>query len=181
MRIFIALKIPEDTKTKIAEIIKVLKDHAVKGRFVDEKLLHITLEFLGELTEQQLTEVIEIVKATEFKPVSLMGRDIGFFKGAKGNTWWLGFEENQELMDLQTRLRKSLKDHGYKLENRTYRPHLTLGRKVSLSEVVDLSRIKSIAQNIEIRLNEMDVMRSEGMGDQLTYTPKYCRLAIIEE
>jgi len=59
-RIFIAINLPEDIKEKLAEYQKKWFDLPV--RWTKKENLHITLEFLGYLFEQDLIELCQKIK-----------------------------------------------------------------------------------------------------------------------
>lgn len=171
MRIFIALPLPPDTKAEIAELISNLKASAMKGRFVEADLLHITVEFLGEITPLPLEKVNQIVDGLDFNPFRIRLTQIGIFHKPSGDIWWLGVEPGQDLLELQSQLHNLLKEQGFHLEERPYRPHITLGRKVELKDKLDPSDLTNFIQAAEVSIREILVMKSEIINGKLTYTP----------
>lgn len=71
-----------------------------------------------------------IMDELEFEAFTLSLTKVGYFKRREGNIYWLGVEGNETLFNMQKKLHQSLIDKGFELEDREYRPHITLGRCV---------------------------------------------------
>src|SRR5574341_2274192 len=68
MRLFIAIEIPEETKSKMAEIQRRLKDSGVDAGWTRPEGIHLTLKFLGEVPEAELDGVkAALIQAAEGK------------------------------------------------------------------------------------------------------------------
>ena len=66
MRLFIALNFPDDVKAQIKEIIDIVRLNSVQ-RFVSEEHIHLTLEFLGEINEDRVYMIKELMDSLEFE------------------------------------------------------------------------------------------------------------------
>ncbi|MCS4516605.1 2'-5' RNA ligase family protein [Clostridium botulinum] len=55
---------------------------------------------------------------------------IGSFKRRDKEIIWLGIEENKCLITLQRELRNLLINNGFQIEDRKYKPHITIGREI---------------------------------------------------
>ncbi len=64
-RIFIAINLPEDIKKKLADYQS--KWPNLPARWTKKENLHITLEFLGDTTDEELLEVLKTTKETARK------------------------------------------------------------------------------------------------------------------
>lgn len=91
--------------------------------------LHLTLHFLGELTndmqlrlQQQLTRL----SAPRF-PLTLQGRGY-FHPSAKNGVLWVGVRMSSELQDLHTRTASAMTAVGLQPESREWKPHVTIAR-----------------------------------------------------
>jgi 2'-5' RNA ligase len=86
---------------------------------------------------------------------------------------WIGLKENKALSDLQGDLTRNLQQIGFRLENRKYVPHVTIGREVKLrSGYVQLEVPKA-----NFNLKNIELMKSERMNGKLIYTPVYSKSA----
>lgn len=67
-------------------------------------------------------------------------------------------------------LHHGLSDKGFKLEDREYKPHITIGRKVVLKDGSRDEEIKKSMSKILIDINKVDLMKSEFIDGKLVYS-----------
>jgi len=170
MRLFIALNFHHEVKAQIIHIINSFKANSLRGRFVSAEHLHLTLEFLGEVPPNKVNQLKGILNGLNFAPFTLNLTKAGYFKREEGNIYWLGIESNPALFRLQKALHQSLQEHGFTLENREYRPHITLGRKVVLNDSFNPAALNEIIGQIKIRIQSVELMKSENLNGQLKYS-----------
>ncbi|MCK4429006.1 MAG: RNA 2',3'-cyclic phosphodiesterase, partial [Candidatus Aenigmarchaeota archaeon] len=77
MRCFIAINIPEEIKSKIAEATKNLTDSGLKK--VEMKNLHLTLKFIGDVEEKKADEIKQILNKINFNKFDISLKNFGFF------------------------------------------------------------------------------------------------------
>ncbi len=127
-RIFSAISLPEDVKKRLFRFVeKEYKDLPVK--WVRQDNLHVTLNFLGYVSDENIPDVCRAVsKALE----NIRSFELEFVKSeavpghsAKKMIWASG-TENEELTKLKHNLDRAL--GFYAKEKRGFRPHVTLGR-----------------------------------------------------
>src|SRR5690606_28768630 len=152
MRLFIAINFEEQVKEKIQEIIEDLEKNSFQGRFVGKEHLHLTLEFLGEIPEERVEKIKSIMDKPSYNPFVLKLSQIGYFKRHEGNIYWLGLDQNKSLIDTQRTLHKLLDEEGFKLEDRPYKPHITLGRKVKLNGGFNLNILADKINDITVNV-----------------------------
>lgn len=141
MRLFIGIDFNDETIELMESTITKLKNIAEKGRFVRPELLHLTVEFLGEIESERLNELQEIIEDIKFDPFYIKPSNFGTFKRREGDILWVGIKENQDLQALWAMIHKTLRDSGFKVEDRPYVPHITLGRKVRITS--DINELES--------------------------------------
>ena len=83
MRLFIGIELPENVREGLAEIQRELRSAAPSARWVATESTHLTLKFLGEITEQRAEEVHQAMTGTTWKPFQIAVKGIGFFPGAR--------------------------------------------------------------------------------------------------
>jgi len=118
--------LPEDVKKKLAEYQE--KWPEMPARWTKPENLHITLEFLGYIKDEELLKVCQIVKEVALRNNSF---EINLFKVCYGPqnkkpprmVWAVG-ERSEEFTSLKNDLDKALSIS----ENREFSPHITLGR-----------------------------------------------------
>ena len=144
-RIFIAINFPENIKKKLADYQKKIEElftlhqklrfGAGPVRWTKVNSLHITLIFLGYITDEELLETCKITKevAKKYSSFFVNLNEICYGpvdKKPPRMVWVLG-EKSQEFSDLKDDLEKSLLDSekiNFSPENRKFSPHITLGR-----------------------------------------------------
>ena len=101
---------------------------------------HITLCFLGDVDETNLDEIIHagtraITKHHDF---ALKLKSVGAFPDRKkARVIWVGAQAKRELISLREELANEMKSF-VEIDDREFRPHLTIGRMRSKRSVDDL-------------------------------------------
>ncbi len=126
MRSFFALDL--DKKSK--ENIRLWRDVQLKdvGKAVHKNNFHITLVFLGNISEQQNTSIIKLASSINCKRFTLKLNKTGHWK-KPGILWLAPIVQPEQLGDLVFKLKESAHKVGLESEERAYKPHLTLARK----------------------------------------------------
>jgi RNA 2',3'-cyclic 3'-phosphodiesterase len=132
IRVFIAVEIGEEVRENLARLQSHLKYMSREARWVDPKLMHLTLVFLGEIPEDAVAGVTSAMDKI-VAPVPAFSCDVaglGFFGSPRSpRVIWVGMKGNlQPLMKIQTELTGSMKQLGFIVEERPFSPHLTLAR-----------------------------------------------------
>ena len=134
MRLFFAVEIPPEAQKQIYESLSPLRTQAPEIRWIPFANLHITLKFLGEVSENVLPQVRKCAEdcVSEIKPgpFEITFLRIGAFPKAKSpRVIWCGVEESVETLScLAEHLEIKLEALGFKKEKRPYRAHLTIGK-----------------------------------------------------
>ncbi len=153
IRSFIAIEIPKKVREEIGKIISEYEDK-IPCRWVDKKNLHITLIFLGEVTEKFLQDVKkELARAVMGeKGFQIRLGGFGAFPSPKNpRVLWIGIPEGgKEIERLQERILENLVKIGFKPEERRFHPHLTLGRAKGVIKDIDLFEKKYESEAIMI-------------------------------
>lgn len=139
-RIFIAINLPSDIKKKLTEYQRKIAENFEEinpdlnpVRWTFQENLHITLIFLGYLTDQELIQVCATTKevAQKHEPFSLMIRKIVYAPPQKKTPRmvWAKGENSSQLALLQQELENALFERDEREEkSKIYAPHITLGR-----------------------------------------------------
>lgn len=130
-RIFIAVKVEvSETLLKMISSLKSgLGSESIKWTNPDN--IHITLAFLGDTEEEKIKIISAMLKAKceGFGTFELILRGSGVFKNMSDpRVIWTGIEPSEKLMQLNDYIKNGLEDAGTKIEDRPFKPHLTLGR-----------------------------------------------------
>lgn len=173
-RIFIAINIPADIKKKIWDYSR--KWPELPCRWTRKENLHITLSFLGYLTDEEMLEVCRIVKEVvkNQEPFFINFNKIIYGPPGKSPRMvWVEGEKSEELGNLQKGLEKALQNLPAEKENRGYSPHITLSR-IKEWEFGRLEPEERLEVNEEISLGfevgSVEVMESELKREGPEYT-----------
>ena len=130
MRAFIALETPEDFRFEIAGLARQLRE-AVKGRFVSPELYHVTLAFLGDISEREVRLALEALEAAcaHAGPLALTCDGLGKFGKARDATLWLGLRPTDELAGLAGAVRENMRERGVTFDSKPFKPHITIARR----------------------------------------------------
>lgn len=133
-RTFIAVEASPEVRSNAIALMDLLAAHGRDYRWVEQENLHFTLQFLGDITDQEIVDVCSRVKAAaeSFDPFEIEARGVGAFPAAdKPKTLWVGVGEGQDrLVELHGAIDDELAELGFRGENRRFVPHLTIGRLI---------------------------------------------------
>jgi len=131
-RTFVAIEAVDEVHSRALQAIDQLSGDAENVKWVIPDNLHWTLQFLGDISDEQMAEACRIVGrvAARHEPFPLIATGIGAFpKVDRPRTLWLGAGQgSDQLCQLQAELEEGLYELGFRGENRRFVPHLTLGR-----------------------------------------------------
>lgn len=175
MRLFIAINFKESSKDTIQRIIREIKGSSVQGKFVQNEHLHLTLEFLGEIQPSRMGIIMDVMEQVVVHPFTIQLSGIGFFRRREGDICWLGIGENKSLYELQSQLHERLVENGFKLEDRAYKPHITIGRKVKMDNSFIPETLDTCIKGISMDIDKIDLMKSEHINGRLVYSTVYTR------
>jgi len=128
MRYFIGIDVPASTKLAIQDWRdKTWAQHTELGS-VPVANLHITLAFLGQVSEQQLESMIEQLDQINATPFTLTIDQFNVWQ--KPPIAWLGITTPvEQLNQLQRGVSRCARIADIQLATREYVPHVTLARK----------------------------------------------------
>ncbi|NLI61627.1 MAG: RNA 2',3'-cyclic phosphodiesterase [Clostridiales bacterium] len=175
MRLFIAINFDENIKRLVKHIINEIKKDSIQGRFVKEEHLHLTLKFIGQVSHKDLDKIMRVMDRAIVEGFTMKLKGIDFFKRKDGHIYFIGVEENRFLFDLQRQIHEGLKAQGFSLEDRVYKPHITIGRRIKLNKNFSLEKLVKAIDPITIDVCKIDLMKSEHINGELVYSPIYTR------
>ena len=164
MRAFIALNIPAEIKTVLREESGRLRDLIQGGsvRWVRSEGIHLTLKFLGEISNDQLGDIHQALeRVAERHPFfTLCVRDFGCFPNIRRpRVLWIGIaDESGVLSQLQGAVEGQLVPLGFGKERRPFHPHLTLGRVRRNISLADLTELHEVLESYRVgSIGQFDV------------------------
>jgi 2'-5' RNA ligase len=130
MRLFVALEIPTAVRENFADLMASLRAVSPPARWVRAESLHVTLKFIGEVSESRLDAIRSALAGVRSDQlVTLEFRGLGFFPSEKHpRVFWAGIEASPNLKTLAAAIEQTVEKLGITREQRTFSPHLTLAR-----------------------------------------------------
>ncbi|MCW9014583.1 MAG: RNA 2',3'-cyclic phosphodiesterase [Gammaproteobacteria bacterium] len=127
-RLFFALWPDGITRQKIVEEFNQSAQAETPGRLMKAGNIHMTLHFIGNVSQQLLKCMDDAAKNVSAKKFHLQINHYGYFYQPK--VLWMGVEKIPEaLKHLHDKLEIALRQCGYKADRRIFSPHITLKRK----------------------------------------------------
>ncbi|HYA86510.1 MAG TPA: RNA 2',3'-cyclic phosphodiesterase [Nitrospirota bacterium] len=160
MRMFIAIVIPEEIKSTLTDAQRNLKGlGVVDASWPRPEGIHLTLKFLGEVSESNIPDIINGLRhAVEgIGPLRLEVGSIGTFPNQKNaRVVWVGLSgEVEKLSCLQAAVEDAMNSIGFERDERAFTPHLTLGR---IKYIRSRDKwLKALAEAKDIRPSGFDV------------------------
>ena len=144
MRTFIAVELPEEIKSKIGKTVTELKKLEAGVKWVEEKNVHLTLKFLGEVKDNDIERLKSLVKdvLADKKIFEMSLEGFGTFPGGKTpRVVWVGVEKGKEkLKKIADPLEKTLSKSGFRKEKREFSSHITIGRVKEKRNIEELKK-----------------------------------------
>ncbi len=130
MRAFIAIDLPDSLHAALRETQQTFRSAAPDARWTRPEGIHLTLKFLGEISDAQVKQVVEsLAQIGKFEPFRVDVQGFGFFPQARrARVFWVGVEAPPALAELAARVEREMEKAGFPREDRAFTPHLTLAR-----------------------------------------------------
>jgi len=129
MRLFVALDLDPDIRTRIAQFMDGVRGFAPDARWVSAESLHITLKFVGEWPTERLEELKRALAGVRGQPAEITFSGAGFFPAPKSaRVFWIGIQAGPELASLAAAIDTVTSALNIESEKRAFAPHLTLAR-----------------------------------------------------
>jgi RNA 2',3'-cyclic 3'-phosphodiesterase len=122
IRLFVGLALPPDLAARLAALAGGIPG----ARWVAARNLHLTLRFIGEVTEDVAEDLHHHLHAIHGPAFDLRLDGFGTFGGGKPRALWAGVAAHAELDSLQIRIEQAARDVGLEAETRKFTPHVTL-------------------------------------------------------
>jgi len=180
-RVFIAINLPEKIKKELIDFSQKWPDLPV--RWAKKESLHLTLAFLGYLSDEDLVKICQAIEEISLKHSAffLNFNKIDYGPKDKGvpRLIWLEGQKSEKLSLLKKDLDKILMQTiGFLPENRDFMPHITLARikkwdwqKIEPEEKPEIA--EDFFMDFEVRSIEAMESRLKKSGAEYTTLQSY--------
>jgi len=163
MRVFIAINLPEDIKAKVFHEFEIVQNSGlVTGNFVEKENLHLSLKFLGEVSEEEIEKIKKKLSEIKFKKLDVEIGKIGFFPDENYiRVIWVDLIAD-ELKKLNELVEKAMFALGFN-EEKDFTSHITIARIKSIKNKDLLhEKLKKIKlKKLSFKINKFSLIKSE--------------------
>jgi RNA 2',3'-cyclic 3'-phosphodiesterase len=154
MRLFIAIDIEPGVLNRLDKLQKEMRGQLETFRginWVKPELIHLTLKFLGDVNDDKICELSELVGqvAGRHSGFNVEVRGLGWF-GSTARLLWLGTDEPRELLDLQKDLENALMAGEWIGGGKKFSAHLTLCRIKNSESGRAVMKVAGEHENVEM-------------------------------
>jgi 2'-5' RNA ligase len=130
IRLFVALKIPDEIRREIFNHCYTLAENPLHYRWEAKEKVHLTLKFIGEIKEELLQQIIDELDFVKNYSVfdCIVSRFGFFFRDNEARILWCNLETDESIISLVDELNVRLKKYDIEVEKRKFKGHLTLLR-----------------------------------------------------
>jgi 2'-5' RNA ligase len=185
VRSFIAIKLPDELKLRLAQLETELKRDEPPGvKWVSPDSIHLTLKFLGNIAAGRIEAVTGAMEesARGIAPFRLRARGLGVFPNLqRAQVAWVGIDgEVGRLSQLQKQLESNLARLGFTPESRAFTPHLTLARLKNYASLDERQSFGRLIASREFAAGDIEVEAVSLMKSRLTRSEAiYSRLSSV--
>ena len=146
MRLFIAIDLNQRVKDYLYGLQREIAIPEAALSFSSG--FHITLKFLGEVSEERLASLKSTLREIKFSSFKIRTSGVGFFKKKNQiKVVWSGVEPKEEIEILQKRIERNLLELGFERDKK-FHPHITIAR---VKKLKDKEKFIEKLKNIEKR------------------------------
>ena len=153
MRTFVAIEI---TDKKVIDSVTRFQDRiGINAKPVESNKFHFTLQFLGEISEENTDEIIQTLNRIKFSSFDVNLKGVGAFPKTKSpRVIWIGTDENggNALMQLSKKVKDALEPLGFFLD-KPFKPHITIFR--IKKKIKDVSNVLKNQKNKDFGMQEI--------------------------
>ena len=156
MRCFLAIDLDERTRGDIAAIAEALQEDFPKLRWVKPDTYHITLRYLGEISEEQVSAIQDSIKIPTHT-FTLHFTNTGAFPNARRpSVLWIGTDALPQLLACRETCETAARDIGLEPDTKPFHPHITLARARKNQRLGDVSSTLE-----QVSLDALDEFRAD--------------------
>lgn len=141
MRLFIGIPLSAEASGELLQISRRLRSQDDRLRWPGPESWHITLQFLGNASQEQYACMVARLIGLRCPPISISLESFGFFERA--GIFYVGVQATKPLLALQQAISAATAPCGFLAENRPYHPHITIARSKGKRGMDALNRLRT--------------------------------------
>lgn len=183
LRAFVAVEIPHEIQQNIhKETANIRKEIGELVRWVPPQNMHLTLKFLGDVSPSSVEFLMQMLRkeAENVDCLNIRMTGLGSFPNLKRpRVVYIGIQAPAALESLQRGIESASRRLGYESEERSFSPHLTLGRVKQQVTALDQQKIRRLIEGTQVdvlgtaRVDSVHLYKSELQPGGSVYTRLY--------
>jgi len=162
-RVFFALWPDARQRERLRDVIGSVAK-TVEGRMVDRRNWHVTLVFVGAFPENRIPYLLEKAQEIQVEPFRLNFDRLEYWARPRVASLSAATVPH-ELQELVDSLNAVIADLGLKLEDRNYRPHITVVRNARAFTT------ERLTQRVQTEWSSFELMESVSGPGGVSYIP----------
>ena len=156
MRVFVAVDVGDAVRREVTRVVSTLTAKleaaktAPKVTWVKPAALHVTIKFLGEVSEADVRRLSAVLEPPiDMEPFSVEWRGLGTFPNNRHpRALWLGVINGAaKLAEVEAEVSRRIAGAAaFELDDRAFLPHLTIGRVKMAGEGIDWPKVLQAAE-----------------------------------
>lgn len=167
MRLFVAVNFPASVRKELASLVSDLSRAELPVRWTPEPNFHLTLRWLGnqDAAAAEIVTRILVETAADTGPFEAGFGAVGAFPSPRRpRVIWIAVDADPRLRLLRDQLERRLAAEGFGRDERSFRPHVTLGRARRAAGPGAFRAFVAVSGNLQIDrsvpVQAIDLMRS---------------------
>jgi len=163
MRAFFAINLPENIRHELYEIEQEMKKFLPSINWVKQENLHLTLKFMGDVRGEDLDALLDIASAhfLRFNPFTTNLKDISIFPAVGPRIIYTKLH-SPELSEFVEKFIGVIDALEFVIpENRTFLPHVTLGRVREELNKFHIDQIQNLEYRNSFLINSVELMQAK--------------------
>ena len=180
MRLFAALNFPPQVRQDLWQVTAPLRDRGLPVKWVRAEAIHLTLKFLGDVSEERDGELRAALgrAAAGARALTLELGGFGVFPDARRpRVLWVGIGAEPALEILQHHVEQEFAPLGFPTEARAFRPHVTLGRAAREARPQDFAGLEAALERLRyeasVVVEALDLMQSTLQSGGAVYNVRH--------
>ncbi|MCK5300344.1 MAG: RNA 2',3'-cyclic phosphodiesterase [Thermoplasmatales archaeon] len=171
---FIAIDI--NTNNNIEKFVKELKNSGAIIKLVELKNIHITIKFLGKISDNIIEKIEDIIKnaTNSIQPFQIKLEGTGVFPNQDYiKIIWIGIKNTEILKNITKKIEYGLNNLNFVNKTQEFSPHITIGRVKSAKDKDKILEIIEKYKNTkfsEILIDSIKLKKSELTSKGPIYT-----------
>ena len=175
MRIFLSIPVPNVVKNIKQMLTSTCENERAEIRWVKHNNLHLTVQFLGSVSDEKISKIIKEVEnvVSSINSFVLTVSETGCFPNtSKPSVLYLGVRGNIEaLKALVEKINNKMSQIGFKKDSESFIPHITVA-KINYPQKFnpDLSIfLNSTYDEVEFLVDKIQLLESQTLPEGVVY------------